>query len=111
MRGTRNVLRRTLEALTKGEGGPPSLGEAMPAQLFRSTSGQLRGKWRRRESNPRSEQLATDSEEDPDLANADASETASEPSHKQVNPDRLPFIDPGQFSVFDFLNGSNDAKA
>jgi hypothetical protein len=64
--------------------------------------------WRRRESNPRSEQLATDSEEDPDLATADARETASEPPHKQGNPDP-PFIDPGQLTVFDVLDGSNDA--
>jgi hypothetical protein len=34
------------------------------------------------ESNPRSQQPAADSEEDPDLANADADKTASEVSHK-----------------------------
>jgi hypothetical protein len=58
--------------------------------------------------NPRSEQLATDSEEDPDLASADAGEAASETPHKP-EPDSPPFIDPGQLSVFDFLDGSNDA--
>src|SRR5512132_2067475 len=66
-------------------------------------------RWRRRESNPRSEQLAEDSEEDPDLAAVDAGETASEPPHKQAEPGSPPFIDPGQLSVFDFLDGSNDA--
>jgi hypothetical protein len=63
------------------------------------------------ESNPRSEQLAADSEEDPDLASADAGETASEQPHKQGKPDSMPPIDPGQLSVFDFLDGSNDAQA
>jgi hypothetical protein len=63
--------------------------------------------WRRRESNPRSEQLAADSEEEPDLANADAGERASEPPHKQAGQDSMPLIDPGQLTVFDFLDGSN----
>jgi hypothetical protein len=65
--------------------------------------------WRRRESNPRSEQLATDSEEDPDLASADAGERASESPHKQAEPDSPPFIDAGQLSVFDWLDESDDA--
>jgi hypothetical protein len=55
------------------------------------------------ESNPRSQQPAADSEEDPDLANADADETASEVSHKQ-GPDAAPYIDPGQLTVFDLLD-------
>jgi hypothetical protein len=69
------------------------------------------GEWRRRESNPRSEQLATDPEKDPDLASADAGESASESPHKQAEPASPPLIDPGQLTVFDFLDGSNNAKA
>jgi hypothetical protein len=73
-----------------------------------SAGAQDRNTSKRAESNPRSEQLAADSEEDPDLASADAAETASEPPHKQGNPDP-PFIDPAQLTVFDVLGGSNDA--
>jgi hypothetical protein len=50
-----------------------------------------------------------DSEEDPDLATSAAAETASEVPHKQAKPDSLPSVDPGQLSVFDFLDGSDDA--
>lgn len=57
--------------------------------------------------NPRSQQSAGDSEEDPDLASADAGETASEPPHKR-DPDSSPFIDPGQLTVFDLLDGTGD---
>ena len=59
--------------------------------------------------NPRSEQDATDSEEDPDLASADASETASETLHKDADPAPSPLIDPGQYNLFNFLDESNDA--
>jgi hypothetical protein len=64
--------------------------------------------WRRRESNPRSQQSATDSEEDPDLASADAAETASEPPHKEAERDSSPVIFPGQLSMFDLLDGAGD---
>jgi hypothetical protein len=64
-------------------------------------------KWRRRESNPRSQQSATDSEENPDLASADAGETASEPRHKHGS-DSSPVICPGQLSMFDLLDGAGD---
>jgi hypothetical protein len=67
-----------------------------------------REKWRRRESNPRSQQSATDSEEDPDLASADAAETASEPPHKEAERDSSPVIFPGQLSMFDLLDGAGD---
>jgi hypothetical protein len=70
----------------------------------------LAGKWRRRESNPRSQQSAADSEENPDLASADAEETASEGSHKR-GADAAPFIDPGQLTVFDLLEGPSDECA
>jgi len=63
--------------------------------------------WRRRESNPRSQQSATDSEENPDLASADAGETASEPRHKHGS-DSSPVICPGQLSMFDLLDGAGD---
>jgi hypothetical protein len=66
--------------------------------------------WRRRESNPRSRQSAADSEEDPDLASPDAAETASERPHKQ-DPDSVRFIDSGQLSIFDLLDGSSDERA
>jgi hypothetical protein len=62
--------------------------------------------WRRRESNPRSQQSASDPEEDPDLASADAAETASDLQHKVA--DSLPFIDPRQLSVFDLLDAPGD---
>ena len=65
---------------------------------------------RRRGANPRSQQSATDSEEDPDLANADADEKASEASHK-AGPDAAPYIDPGQLTVFDLLDGPSDEGA
>ena len=57
-------------------------------------------KWRRRESNPRSQQSASDSEEDPDLASAGAGETASERTHNVGDPDALA-VHPDQLSVFD----------
>lgn len=60
--------------------------------------------------NPRSQQSAADSEEDPDLANADADEPASEASHK-LGPDAAPYIDPGQLTVFDLLDGPSDERA
>jgi hypothetical protein len=66
--------------------------------------------WRRRESNPRSQQSASDSEEDPDLASADAGETASEPRHKPGS-NSSPVIFSGQLSVFDFLDGADDECA
>jgi hypothetical protein len=59
------------------------------------------------ESNPRSQQAAGDSEEDPDLASADADETASEPHHK-LAPNYEPLVDPGQLTVFDFLDEPGD---
>jgi hypothetical protein len=65
---------------------------------------------KRAESNPRSQQSAADSEEDPDLANADADEPASEASHK-LGPDAAPYIDPGQLTVFDPLDGPSDERA
>jgi hypothetical protein len=65
--------------------------------------------WRRRESNPRSQQSDGDSEEDPDLANAGAGETAPEPTHKP-SPDSSPFIDPGQLTVFDLPDGPSDER-
>jgi hypothetical protein len=60
---------------------------------------------------PRSQQLASDSEEDADLASADAGDTASEAAHKQAGPDGRPLIDPGQLTVFDFLDGTDDGGA
>jgi hypothetical protein len=57
--------------------------------------------------NPRSEQSVGDSEEDPDLASADAGETASDPHHKLV-PSPEPLVDPGQLTVFDFLDERGD---
>jgi hypothetical protein len=53
---------------------------------------------------------AADSEEDPDLANADADEPASEASHKP-GPDGAPYIDPGQLTVFDLLDGPSNEYA
>jgi hypothetical protein len=67
-------------------------------------------RWRRRESNPRSQQSARDSAEDPDLANADAAETASEASHKPGSLGSVPTVDPGQLTVFDFLYESVDGR-
>jgi hypothetical protein len=66
--------------------------------------------WRRRESNPRSQQSASDTEEDPDLASADAGETASEQRHKPGS-NSSPVIFPGQLSVFDLLDGADDECA
>jgi hypothetical protein len=63
-----------------------------------------------KESNPRSQQSASDSGEDPDLANADAAETASEVSHKPGSPESVPTVDPGQLTVFDFLDESGDGR-
>jgi hypothetical protein len=62
------------------------------------------------ESNPRSQLSASDSEEDPDLASADAAETASEPRHKPGS-NSSPVIFPGQLSVFDLLDGADDECA
>jgi hypothetical protein len=49
----------------------------------------------------------SDAEEDPDLASADAGETASERRHKH-SADSSPVIFPGQLSVFDLLDGAGD---
>jgi hypothetical protein len=62
--------------------------------------------WRRRESNPRLRTAFEDSREDPDLARADAGKSASRPRHKRRDASgekELPFIHPGQLSVFDLL--------
>jgi hypothetical protein len=63
------------------------------------------GKWRRRESNPRRRSTSDDSPEDPDLATPDAARSASRQGHKQTaaEPEELPFIHPGQLTVFDLL--------
>jgi hypothetical protein len=68
-------------------------------------------RWRRRESNPRSQKSASDSEEDADLASAAVDEAASEVAHKEAGLDGRPFIDPGQLSVFDFLDGADSGGA
>jgi hypothetical protein len=63
------------------------------------------GRWRRRESNPRRRSASDESQEDPDLARADAGESASSEGHKReaASAAELPFIHPGQLSVFDRL--------
>jgi hypothetical protein len=61
-------------------------------------------RWRRRESNPRRRSASEDSQEEPDLAPADAGESASNERHKREasgGEDELPSIHPGQLSVFD----------
>jgi hypothetical protein len=63
-------------------------------------------RWRRRESNPRRRTAFEESQEDPDLARADAGKSASRPRHKRRDASgekELPFIHPGQLSVFDLL--------
>jgi hypothetical protein len=82
----------------------------LPARSVRQNAERQWEKWRRRESNPRSQQSATDSEENPDLASADAGETASEPRHKHGS-DSSPVICPGQLSMFDLLDGAGDDLA
>ena len=62
--------------------------------------------WRRRESNPRRRSASEESQEDPDLAPADAGESASDKRHKRQAAsaeDGLPSIHPGQLDVFDLL--------
>jgi hypothetical protein len=64
------------------------------------------GRWRRRESNPRRQSASDESQEDPDLASADADESASRERHKPQAAsagDELPPIHPGQLDVFDLL--------
>jgi hypothetical protein len=64
------------------------------------------GRWRRRESNPRRRSASDDSQEDPDLARADADESASKQRHKRQAAsadDELPTIHPRQLNVFDSL--------
>jgi hypothetical protein len=64
------------------------------------------GKWRRRESNPRSQESADDSGEDADLASGDGAETPSDRPHKQLGE----LVAEGdELTVFDFLGGSGDA--
>jgi len=60
---------------------------------------------RRRESNPRRRSTSDESPEDPDLATPDAEQSASEQGHKKTaaEPEELPFIHPGQLTVFDVL--------
>ena len=54
--------------------------------------------------NPRRRSTSEESPEDPDLATPDAEQSASEPSHKRAaEPEELPFIHPGQLTVFDVL--------
>jgi hypothetical protein len=64
-------------------------------------------RWRRRESNPRRRSASDESQEDPDLASADAGESASKDGHKRqaasTDDDELPAIHPGQLNVFDLL--------
>jgi hypothetical protein len=64
--------------------------------------------WRRRESNPRRRSVQTESEEGPDLATDGASDSASRPDHKRPErqgsePSDLPYVHPGQMTVFDLL--------
>jgi hypothetical protein len=68
----------------------------------------LSQRWRRGESNPRRGSAQTDPEEDPDLATDGAADSALEKGHKQLGrkgskPSDLPFIHPGQLTVFDLL--------
>jgi hypothetical protein len=61
-------------------------------------------KWRRRESNPRRRSAPDESQEDPDLASADAGESASGERYKRQAAsadDELPAIHPGQLDLFD----------
>jgi hypothetical protein len=71
----------------------------------RSIGGSRAVKWRRRESNPRRRSTSDESPEDPDLATPDAEQSASEHGHKPTaaEPEELPFIHPGQLTVFDVL--------
>jgi hypothetical protein len=64
------------------------------------------GRWRRRESNPRRRSASDETQEDPDLASADAGQSASKERHKRQAAsadDELPSIHPGQLDVFDLL--------
>jgi len=58
------------------------------------------------ESNPRRRSASDESQEDPDLASADAGESASKECHKRQAASaeaELPAIHPGQLNVFDSL--------
>jgi hypothetical protein len=61
--------------------------------------------WRRRESNPRPRTASDESPEDPDLATPGAAQSAPKPRHKHkaAGSEELPFIHPGQLTVFDLL--------
>jgi hypothetical protein len=53
---------------------------------------------------PRRQSTSEESPEDPDLATPDAARLASEQGHKQAaEPEELPFIHPGQLTMFDLL--------
>ena len=57
-------------------------------------------------SNPCRRSASDESQEDPDLASADAGESASNERHEQQAAgaeDELPAIHPGQLDVFDLL--------
>jgi hypothetical protein len=59
---------------------------------------------KRREVNPRRRSTSEESPEDPDLAIPDAEQSASEQAHKRAaEPGEVPFIHPGQLTVFDLL--------
>ena len=63
-------------------------------------------RWRRRESNPRRRSASNESLEDPDLAPADAAESATDERHKRQAAsaeDEPSSIHPGQLDVFDLL--------
>jgi hypothetical protein len=53
--------------------------------------------------NPRRRSTSDDTPEDPDLATVDVEDSASEQSHNERAAEELPFIHPGQLTVFDVL--------
>ena len=70
-------------------------------------AGDFDREWRRRESNPRRRSASDESQEDLDLASADAGESASKERHKRhpaAADDERPSIHPGQLDVFDLLD-------
>jgi hypothetical protein len=64
-------------------------------------------------ADPRRRSARAESPEDPDLAPFDAGPTASEDRHElDLELDgELPFIHPGQLTVFDLLGGSDGSAS